>query len=76
MRNLLLCYWLKKALYTTKMYLNLRKKLVICYFWSTAVYGAETWALQKVDQKYLKSSETVSWTKLEKISWTDHMRND
>jgi hypothetical protein len=27
--------------------LNLRKKLVKCYNWSTALYGAETWTLQK-----------------------------
>jgi len=25
--------------------------------WSTAVYGAETWALPKVDQKYLECFE-------------------
>ena len=34
--------------------LNLRKKLVKCYIWSTALYGAETWTLQKVDQKNLE----------------------
>jgi hypothetical protein len=36
-------------------YLSLRKKLVKCYIWSTIVYGAETWALGEVDQKYLES---------------------
>jgi hypothetical protein len=25
--------------------------------WSTAVYGAETWTLPKVDQKYLEGFE-------------------
>jgi hypothetical protein len=35
--------------------LNLRKKLVKCYIWSIALYGAETWTLRKVDQKYLES---------------------
>jgi hypothetical protein len=28
---------------------NLRKKLVKCYIWSIALYGAETWTLWKVD---------------------------
>jgi hypothetical protein len=40
----------KKTLFTSKLYLNLRKKLVKCYIWSIALYGAETWTLRKVDQ--------------------------
>jgi hypothetical protein len=45
----------KTTRFTSKLDINLRKKLVKCYTWSTALYGAETWTLQKVDQKYLKS---------------------
>jgi hypothetical protein len=37
----------KKALFTSKLDLNLRKKPVKCYTWSIALYGAETWTLQK-----------------------------
>jgi hypothetical protein len=33
--------------------LHLRKKLAKCYIWSMALYGAETWTLWKVQQKYL-----------------------
>jgi hypothetical protein len=47
----------KKNLFTSKLELNLRKKLVKCYIWSIALYGAETWTLRKVDQKYLESFE-------------------
>jgi hypothetical protein len=32
----------KMALFTIKMDLELRKKLVKCYIWSVASYGAET----------------------------------
>jgi hypothetical protein len=32
----------KKALFTSKLDLHLRKKLVKRYFWSIALYGAET----------------------------------
>jgi hypothetical protein len=39
----------KKVLFTSKLDLNLRKKLVKCYIWSIASYGAETWTLQTVD---------------------------
>jgi hypothetical protein len=47
----------KKTLFTTKLDLDLRKKLVKCYIWSVALYGAETWTLRKLDQKYLESFE-------------------
>jgi len=30
----------KKTLVTSKLYLKLRKKLVKCYIWSIALYGA------------------------------------
>ena len=33
----------KKNLFTSKLDLNLRKRLVRCYVWSIALYGAETW---------------------------------
>ena len=43
----------KKNLFTSKLGLNLRKKLVKCYVWSMAMYGAETWMLGATDQKRL-----------------------
>ena len=33
----------KKNLFTSTLDLNLRKKLVKCFIWSMALYGAETW---------------------------------
>jgi hypothetical protein len=30
----------------------------------------------EVDQKYLKSIEMWCWRRMEKISWTDHVRNE
>jgi hypothetical protein len=47
----------KKNIFTRKLEFNLRKKLVKCYVWSVAFYGAETWTLGKVDQKYMESFE-------------------
>jgi hypothetical protein len=40
------------------------------------VYGAETWTRRKVDQKHLESFEMWCWRRTEKISWTDHRRNE
>jgi hypothetical protein len=44
----------KRALFTSQMDLELRKKLVKCYIWSIALYGAETWTLRAVDQKHME----------------------
>ena len=51
----------KKTLFTNRLYLNLRKKLVNCCIWSIALYGTETWTLQKVDQKYMEHFEKWYW---------------
>jgi hypothetical protein len=66
----------KKNLFTSKLDLNLRKKVVKCYIWSMAFYGAETWTIWAVDQKHLESFEMWCWRRMEKISWTDHVRNE
>ena len=63
----------KKNLFTSKSDLNLTKKLVKCYVWSMAPYGAETWTTV---QKRLKSFEMWCWRRMEKISWTDHVRKE
>ncbi|PNF31014.1 hypothetical protein B7P43_G01180 [Cryptotermes secundus] len=66
----------KKNLFTSKLDLNLRKKLVKCYIWSEALYGPETWTHRAVDQKHLESFEMWCWRRMEKISWTDYVRNE
>ena len=47
-----------------------------CYVWSMALYGAETWTLRTTDQKRLESFEMLCWRRMEKISCTDHARNE
>jgi len=49
----------KMTLFTSTLDLELSKKLVKCYVWSIALYGAETWMLQAVDQKHLESFEIL-----------------
>jgi len=56
----------KKILFTSKVDLSLRKKLVKCCIWSI---------LRKVDQKYLDTFE-MCWRRMEKISWNDSVRNE
>jgi len=66
----------KKALLTSTLDLELGKKLVKCYIWSIALYGAETWMLRAVDQKHLESFEMWCWRRMGKIIWTEHVRNE
>jgi hypothetical protein len=41
-----------------------------------ALYGAETWTLRAVDEKHVESFEMWCWRRMEKMSWTDHVRNE
>jgi hypothetical protein len=63
----------KRSLFTSTLDLELRKNLVKCYVWSIAFYGADTWT---VDQRHLESFEMWCWRRMEKISWTDHVRKE
>ena len=66
----------KRALCTSTVGLELRKKRVKCYIWSIALYGAETGTLRAVDQRQLESFEMWCWRRMEKIVWSDHVRNE
>jgi predicted DNA-binding ribbon-helix-helix protein len=66
----------KRPLSTSTLDLELRKKLVKCYIWSIALYGAATWTLLAVDQEHLESFEMLYWRRMEKISRNDHVRNE
>jgi len=63
----------KRGLFSGTLGLKLEKKLVI---WSIGLYGAETGTLRAVDQKNPVSFEMWYWRWTEKISWTDHVRNE
>jgi len=39
----------KKALFSSKLDVNIRNKLVKWYIWSTALHGVENWTLQEVE---------------------------
>jgi hypothetical protein len=60
----------KRALFTSKMDVELRKKLVKCYIRIIVLYGAETWTFWATDHEHLESCEMWCW------SWTDHVRNE
>jgi hypothetical protein len=66
----------RNTLFTSKLDLELKKKLVECYIWSIALYGAETWTLKKLGRKYMESFEMWCWRRMERISWTDRVNNE
>ena len=66
----------KISLLTSKLNIELRKKLVGCYVWSMALYGSETWTLRKLDPKYLRSFEMWCWKRMEKIKWSEKVTNE
>ena len=51
----------KRALFTSTLDFKLRTKLVKCYIWSTAFYGAEACTLRAIDQKRLERLEMWCW---------------
>jgi len=61
--------------FTSKLDSNLRKNLVNGYICSIAGCGAGILKLGKLDQKYRGSSEFLHWRLMEKVSWTDHVRD-
>jgi len=65
-----------RNLFTSTLGLKLRKKLLKYYICSITLYGAETWMLRAEDQKHLESFEMWCWRRMEKIGWTDHVRNE
>jgi len=65
-----------KNLFSTKLDLNLRKKLFKCYIWNIVLFGDDTWTLRRVDQECLVSFKMWCWRRMEKISWSGHMRNE
>jgi hypothetical protein len=65
----------KRALFTSTLDLELRKKLVKSYIWIIALFGAETCALRAVDHKHLESFKMWCWRRMEKIRWANHVRN-
>jgi hypothetical protein len=58
----------RTRLFTSKLDLNLRRKLVKFYIWNTELFGAGTWTLRAVDQKYQERYKMWFWRRMEKTS--------
>ncbi|XP_049833909.1 uncharacterized protein LOC126278101 [Schistocerca gregaria] len=66
----------KRSLLISNTGLNLRKKFLRMYVWSTALYDSETWTVGKLEQKRIEAFEMWCYRRMLKIRWTDKVRNE
>jgi hypothetical protein len=64
----------KLALFTSKLALNLGKKLLKYYIWNIALHDAEMWMLWR--SEIPASLKMWCWRRMEKISRTDCVRSE
>jgi len=53
----------KKRLFTGKLNLELKKRIIKCLVWSIALYAAQTWTLTQTDRSRLEAFEMWIWRK-------------
>ena len=54
---------------------ELRLRIAKCYIWSTLLYGAEIWTLNKVTSDKLEAFEMWLYGRMLRISWKEHKTN-
>jgi len=47
----------------------------IKFIWSVALYGSETWALGKNEERVINAFETWSWGGMLKMKWSERITN-
>src|SRR3989442_7422763 len=66
----------RKELFTKGLSMTLKKGMVKVLVWPVVLYGCETWTLLQDEINRLEALEVWLWRGLEKISWSDKIRND
>ena len=51
----------RKKILSSKMNLDLRKRIVKCLVWSVALYASETWTISKTAMKRIEAFEMWIW---------------
>ena len=65
----------KRSIFCGPLDKELRKRLVKCFVWSVALYGAATWILRRNEQNRLKAFEMWIWRRMDCVKWTDKIKN-
>jgi len=66
----------KKKLLTSKLNMDLKKRIIKSTIWGVALYAAETWTLTETLRKKLEAFESWVWRRMRKISWTKKITNE
>ena len=56
--------------------MEIRKRIVKAYVWSTLLYRCETWTIATSNMTKLQSSEMWAYRKMMKISWRENKTNE
>ena len=65
----------KKKLFTGKMNLELKKRIMKCLVWSVALYATETWTLTQTDRRRLEAPEMWIW-RMERSAGSTEVTNE
>ena len=65
----------KRSIFCGPLDKVLWKRLAKCFVWSVALYGVETWTLRRNDQIRLEGFEIWKWRRIERVKWTDKIKN-
>ena len=56
--------------------INLRKRFIKAYVWSTLMYGCEAWTINKEMERRIEATEMWCYRRMLKISWTERVSNE
>jgi hypothetical protein len=67
---------MQKVLCNVKISKQIRLRTLRCYIRSILLYGCEFWTLKKKDVKLLQSLENWLYRRMQRMSWTQKIRNE
>ena len=66
-----------KAMVTNRaISINLRKRFIKAYVWSTLTYGCEAWTINKEMERKIEAAEMWCYRRMMKIAWTERVSNE
>jgi hypothetical protein len=66
----------KQILCSNNLSLEIKKKRIKSCIWSVAVYGSESWTLEKNEERVVNAYETRCWRRILKIKCTGRITED
>ena len=67
---------LEKLIINSKISIDIRKRFVKFYVWSTLLNGCKSWNINKESKIKLKAMEMRIWRRMLKVSWTQRVKNE